>query len=329
GELVVHFTDNRLIDVAGSDLYVFEVGPDVEATGMAISEDGEEWVRVGSISGGKAEVDIAPYVSPDDAFRFVKLVDLRDACGTRTPGADIDAIGAMGSAARIALDSAVLFDSGEYRLRQGGTEELDRVIARMGDPEGSRVEVAGHTDSVGSASDNLQLSESRARTVADYLTDHAGFSDGAVTTRALGESRPLVSNDTAEGRARNRRVELTVRTTPEAEQAGEPRVEHLGIWYSESNEIIELQRQGDQVTGHYTSSDGVLTGEFVEDDVFEGFWIRDSSRMSCGSEKQGSDHWGGIRLEFDSPALDSFTGYWRYCDEDEDRGQWSEAGRML
>lgn len=328
GELVVRLDDNKLIDVAGPDLYVFEIGPDVEATAMAISENGEAWTRVGRISGGKAEVDIAPYVSAEDAFRFVKLVDLRQVCNTRTPGADIDAIGAMGSAAKIALDSAVLFDSGEYQLKQGGRDELERVIAQIDNPAESRLEVAGHTDSVGSAESNRQLSSNRAQTVADYLTENAAFPEGAVTTRAFGQSQPLASNDTEEGRARNRRVELTVRTTPQADESEQPQVEILGIWHSKSNGIIELQRQGDKVTGHYTSSDGTLVGEFVEEDQFEGFWIKDGSAKACASEKQGSDHWGGIRLEFDSPELNSFTGHWRYCDEEKDRGKWSEAKRL-
>lgn len=328
GELVVQFTDNSLIDVPGPDLYVFEVGPDVEATGMAISQDGNAWTRVGSISGGKAEVDIAPYVGNEEAFRFVKLVDLRQACGTRTPGADIDAIGAMGSAARIALDSSVLFESGAYQLKTGGNEELDRVVRQLGDPAKTRVEVAGHTDSVGSADANLELSRQRAQTVADYLNKAADFPEGAVTTRSFGETQPVAPNNTAEGRAKNRRVELIVRTTP-AVNRPEKVAEILGIWHSSSNGIIELRRRGDEVTGSYTSADGTLLGELVSEHRFEGFWIKDNSAQTCEHSKRGSKHWGGLRLEFASSQRDEFTAYWRYCDEDEDRGKWSKAERLL
>jgi outer membrane protein OmpA-like peptidoglycan-associated protein len=284
---------------------------------------------VGSISGGKAEVDIGPYVASDAAFPFVKLVDLRQACDSGTPGADIDAIGAMGSAARIALDSSVLFASGKHRLKPGGKKELDRVLKDIGNPEESTVEVAGHTDSVGSTEANRVLSEQRAQTVAEYLVSNGRFREAAVTTRAFGESRPVASNDTEAGRARNRRVALTVRTTPDEEDAIGAPTEILGIWYSDSGGIIELQREGDQVSGHYRGGEGTLVGEFAEADRFEGFWIKDRSRKSCDTEKQGSDHWGGMRLEFDSPELDSFTGYWRYCNEKEDRGSWSQARRLL
>src|SRR6056297_4012098 len=105
GELVLAFENNALVDVAGPDLYVFEIGPDTEPTALAVSPDGSDWTRVGRISGGKAEIDLAPYVAADAGFRYVKLVDLMSACGSgETPGADIDAVGAIGSAQRIALD---------------------------------------------------------------------------------------------------------------------------------------------------------------------------------------------------------------------------------
>ena len=62
GVLVVEFVDNALIDIEGPDLYIFEVGPQVEATALAISADGKKWIEVGRISGGHAEVDIADHV---------------------------------------------------------------------------------------------------------------------------------------------------------------------------------------------------------------------------------------------------------------------------
>lgn len=122
GELVVQFKDNSLIDVPGPDLYVFEVGPDVEPTGLAVSQDGHTWIREGHYSGGKAEVDIAPYVNAGDAFRFVKLVDLRQACSGKTPGADIDAIGAIVMKKRTAVSGA--------RLRAYCSNTLQRQLKR-------------------------------------------------------------------------------------------------------------------------------------------------------------------------------------------------------
>lgn len=329
GSLVVEFVDNTLIDVPGPDMHVFEVGPDVEATALAVSADGDHWIRVGMIAGGKAAVDIGPYVSGDEAFRSVKLVDLRQACNSRTPGADIDAIGAIGAASKIALDSAVLFGSGEHALKSGAHAELDRVIGGMQSLQQGRVEVAGHTDSIGDAQNNIELSRRRARAVAAYLVKSGAFPETAVTVRAHGETRPIASNDTAAGRERNRRVELTVRAARRAVSRSAPAMEILGTWYSESNGIIELARGEDGITGSYTSADGLLFGEFTTEDVFTGYWVKDSSARSCDVPRAGSDHWGHIRMEFESPARDSFVAYWRYCGEESDRGSWHRAERLL
>lgn len=167
GELVLKFTDNRLIDIPGPDLYVFEVGPAIEPTALAISNNNEDWVRIGNIGGGKAEIDIAPYVAGDESFSYVKLVDLREQCGGETPGADIDAIGAIGSLQYIALDSAVLFNTGKYQLKPQASEAIDKAVANDDSEQLQSVVVAGYTDTVGSAESNQVLSENRARSVAD------------------------------------------------------------------------------------------------------------------------------------------------------------------
>ncbi|MDZ7670333.1 MAG: OmpA family protein [Gammaproteobacteria bacterium] len=329
GELVLRFTDNRLIDIPGPDLYVFEIGPDVEPTALAVSADGDTWTRVGTISGGKAEIDLAPYGAGDETFRYVKLVDLKQACSSRTPGADVDAVGAIGSASKIALDSAVLFDSGEHRLKQGAFAALDEVIEQINDPASSDVEVAGHTDSVGSETSNLELSRNRARAVADYLIESGNFADDAIVTRAFGERQPIASNESAEGRQRNRRVELTVRTTRAGESAGTKKVEILGVWAGHSgasaDRVVELRREDGAIRGDYDFEGSSLIGDFTDATTFEGYWVKDRSGRKCETEKDGRRYWGQIRLEFESSDRDEFTGYWRYCgDNDED--DWSSQG---
>ena len=71
-----------------------------------------------------------------------------------------------------------------------------------------RVEVGGHTDSTGSDEHNLKLSTARAGSVQDYLVGK-GIRALQIVARGYGESRPIASNDAAEGRSENRRVELT------------------------------------------------------------------------------------------------------------------------
>jgi OOP family OmpA-OmpF porin len=70
-----------------------------------------------------------------------------------------------------------------------------------------RVSVEGHTDSVGSDAYNMRLSERRAVSVRDYMIAE-GIAADRITTRGLGKSHPVATNDTAEGRAENRRVEI-------------------------------------------------------------------------------------------------------------------------
>jgi outer membrane protein OmpA-like peptidoglycan-associated protein len=330
GELVLSFDDNALVDVAGPDLYVFEIGPDTEPTGLAVSSDGRAWTRVGRIAGGKAEIDLAPYVESGANFRYVKLVDLRSACGSgKTPGADIDAVGAIGSAQKVALDSAVLFDTGTYALRAEAFAAIDNVLKTVGQRNTTLVTVAGHTDAVGPASDNETLSRNRARAVADYLIDSAGFSRNRVTLEAHGETQPVADNATAEGRSRNRRVELTLRAPRSKPEDRIPRVDILGIWDAKGHGILELRKVDGEFIGEYTEDGGRLIGEFSSDTVFEGYWVENNSRKSCDTEKAGSDHWGPLKIEFESASRDVFLAHWRYCGETEWRGTWDQGERLL
>lgn len=99
GVLVLEFKDNVIFDGPNDDLVVFEIGPAVEPTEIAISEDGLHWVVVGRTSGGKSSLDIGPFVKPDQRFRYVRLTDSKAALSNNSawPGADIDAVGALNS----------------------------------------------------------------------------------------------------------------------------------------------------------------------------------------------------------------------------------------
>lgn len=96
GSITLEFSKIYLVDKEGVDLHVFEIGPAVESTRLEISIDGVNWVNIGRVSGGKASVDISGYVNPSDKFRFVRLTDLKTGCNGDWPGADIDAVAAIG-----------------------------------------------------------------------------------------------------------------------------------------------------------------------------------------------------------------------------------------
>ena len=105
--------------------------------------------------------------------------------------------------------SDVLFDSGQYTLKPAAREKLAKVSGIVLAHPGLRLEVEGHTDSVGSDEFNQQLSEKRAAAVHDFLVQQ-GIAMNAVSARGFGKTMPVASNDTAAGRQRNRRVEMIV-----------------------------------------------------------------------------------------------------------------------
>src|SRR5712691_81535 len=105
--------------------------------------------------------------------------------------------------------SDVLFDTGSYTLRPGAREKLAKISGIVLAHPGLNLQVEGHTDSVGSDEFNQQLSERRAGSVRDFLVQQ-GVREAAVSSRGFGKTQPVASNDTPEGRQRNRRVELVV-----------------------------------------------------------------------------------------------------------------------
>jgi outer membrane protein OmpA-like peptidoglycan-associated protein len=105
--------------------------------------------------------------------------------------------------------SDVLFDTGKYSLRPLAREKLAKVAGIVSGHPGLRLDVEGHTDSVGGDDYNQQLSEQRGGAVRDYLTQE-GMASGSVTAKGFGKADPVASNDTAQGRQQNRRVEIVI-----------------------------------------------------------------------------------------------------------------------
>ncbi|ABD55703.1 OmpA family protein [Jannaschia sp. CCS1] len=207
GQVVYQFIDNTLIDVPGADLFIFEVGPDVEGTILAISGDGVSWTDIGAIEGATAQIDIAPHIQPGETFQFVRLTDGGLQCSGRFPGADIDAVGAIGSATRLVLDANLLFDFDSATLRRAGLQAVSELAAAIRSGQVSQVIVDGHTDAAGSDAYNQTLSQERAVAVAQALMVQ-GVAQGLLTTRAFGESRPVADNGSEAGAQQNRRVEV-------------------------------------------------------------------------------------------------------------------------
>jgi len=115
----------------------------------------------------------------------------------------------VGDDLTVSLPGNGLFASDRADLDPGMHATLDTLGAVMQKFDKTIVEIAGHSDSAGTAEHNQELSARRAAAVASYLQGR-GVARTRVATVGLGESRPVASNATAEGRARNRRVELTL-----------------------------------------------------------------------------------------------------------------------
>lgn len=107
------------------------------------------------------------------------------------------------------MPEAITFAFNSSTLNQRAYGVLDRVADTLREYDQTLVEVAGHTDSVGSEAYNQRLSEQRAQAVANYLTSR-GISGQRLMVFGAGEMHPIASNETDAGRAENRRVELTI-----------------------------------------------------------------------------------------------------------------------
>jgi len=128
-----------------------------------------------------------------------------------------------GEMLKLSLASDVLFDSGSATLQPGAEDKLRHVAEVLQRYPNTRIEIIGHTDSRGTAASNTKLSEQRARAVRDVLA-RAGVDPARITTRGAAATRPVATNDTPEGRAVNRRVEIV--TTPDEHLAAESRPEN-------------------------------------------------------------------------------------------------------
>lgn len=124
----------------------------------------------------------------------------------RTAGTGIE-VDRRGDDLFLNMPSGITFDFDSASVRPEFRRTLDQVADTLGRYEQTYVDVYGHTDSVGSDAYNQTLSERRASAVASYLTSR-GVQSARLATRGFGESEPIASNETEEGRAENRRVEI-------------------------------------------------------------------------------------------------------------------------
>jgi len=103
----------------------------------------------------------------------------------------------------------IFFDFSKFDLKPESQVELDKVVQLMQDNPTVKIQIEGHTDNVGTASDNMKLSENRAKAVVSYLISK-NISITRLTSKGFGATKPIADNKTDEGKAQNRRTELKV-----------------------------------------------------------------------------------------------------------------------
>jgi OOP family OmpA-OmpF porin len=143
--------------------------------------------------------------------------DGADKCPDTPRGAEVDVDGCPKAARLFVPDEkgevkalvleGVTFENNSAQLTPGSRAILDDVAASLVAWPDVSVEVGGHTDSRGEDAYNRQLSQKRADAVKTYLTAR-GVDEARLATKGYGETKPVADNGTAEGRAKNRRVEL-------------------------------------------------------------------------------------------------------------------------
>ncbi|SFM38306.1 OmpA family protein [Marinobacter zhejiangensis] len=138
------------------------------------------------------------------------VVDGVDQCPNTLEGLEVDAVGCVKTdQEQSVVLRGVTFEFNSNRLTANARDILNRAADALKGQDDLNVELAGHTDNVGAEAYNQQLSQKRADAVREYLLE-MGVNASQMTAVGYGESQPIRSNDTEEGRERNRRVEFNV-----------------------------------------------------------------------------------------------------------------------
>jgi outer membrane protein OmpA-like peptidoglycan-associated protein len=171
---------------------------------MATLYNQAEWISILSAYSLPTMAAPAPAVAggPGDSDGD-GVTDDKDACPGTPAGVQVDERGCW------AMSSEVLFDFDKAVLKNEFKPTLDDTKKVFDAQPELKVQIEGHTDSIGTDAYNQKLSERRANAVKKYLVEQVGISADRLKAVGYGESRPAYSNDTKEGRSKNRRVEFS------------------------------------------------------------------------------------------------------------------------
>jgi len=184
-------------------------GTAVNADGCPLDSDGDGVIDAkdkcpNTPAGTAVNADGCPLDADGDG-----VVDAADACPNTPAGTAVDARGCptMFAGGNSFTLTGVTFETSKSIIRPSSFAKLDEVAEALKNNPDVRVEISGHTDNAGSAAGNAKLSQARAEAVRQYFIDK-GIAGDRMVARGFGESRPVATNDTPEGMAQNRRVEM-------------------------------------------------------------------------------------------------------------------------
>lgn len=209
--VVLGFTDNYIIDAPDqADIYLEEVAGAGEYADVLVSSDNKTYTLLGVAGNGQVNKFDLATIAYSEPVSFIKVIG-KDAKG-QSPGFDLrNVYGLPGSNRPVAEKPIILenvvFQTNRSDLMPASLASLDKLVNELQDHSAMKIEIRGHTDSIGRADVNLVLSEQRANAVMEYLVSK-GIEQTRLSSKGFGSSSPIASNGSEEGRKKNRRVEF-------------------------------------------------------------------------------------------------------------------------
>ncbi|MEK8180150.1 OmpA family protein [Flavobacterium buctense] len=207
--VVVGFTNNYIIDAPNqNDIFIEEVGGAGEYADVFVSSDNVQYTLLGIAGNGSVnEFDLAT-IAYKKQVKFIKIIG-KDNKGS-SPGFDLGSVYGLPGANKyeeVVILESVLFQTNKSVLLEQSFASLDKLALQLLTNKSIKIEIRGHTDNVGKEAKNKLLSEQRAKAVLNYLVSK-GIDANRFTYNGFGSLQPIASNDTEEGRNKNRRVEF-------------------------------------------------------------------------------------------------------------------------
>ena len=194
----------RVQDISALEFFENYKNAAIEKGGEVLYEDsGILDIRIPRDDGGSTWCQIMPVASLGQIY--LNIIDEKGFKQSLTFGVD-ELKSALDKDGKVILHG-ILFDLDKASLKQESEKQLHNIVSLLLKYPSLKLEVQGHTDNQGKTDYNMKLSQNRAETVSSYL-QLFGIDKNRLVSKGFGESKPIASNDTEEGKAQNRRVEL-------------------------------------------------------------------------------------------------------------------------